>query len=158
MEYDPAVISYEKLLEVFWDSHTPDMPPWSRQYMSIIFYHNEEQKRLATVSKDLQAVRTKGRVYTEIVPIREFYLAEDYHQKYRLRSDRDLMKEFSTMYPAKEDFVNSTAAARINGYLDGYGGHGELLEGLSGLGLSQTAGEKLIRTVKKRKGKVACKL
>ena len=110
------------------------------------------------VSKDLQAVRTKGRIYTEIVPSREFYLAEDYHQKYRLRSERHLMREFSTMYTAAEDFVNSTAAARINGYLDGYGTHEDLMEELSGFGLSPAADKKIMEIVKRRKGRVACTL
>ena len=118
--------------------------------MSIIFFHNDEQKRLATVLKDLQATRMKGRIFTEISPLTEFYLAEDYHQKYRLRSERDLIREFSDMYPEEEDFVNSTAAARINGYLGGYGTLEELLEDLPGFGLSQAAGKRLIEVVKRR--------
>ena len=118
--------------------------------MSIIFFHDDEQKRLATVSKDLQATRMKGRIFTEISPLTEFYLAEDYHQKYRLRSERDLMREFSAMYPEEEDFVNSTAAARINGYLYGYGTLEDLLKELPGFGLSPKAGKKLIEVVKRR--------
>jgi len=118
--------------------------------MSIIFFHNDEQKRLATVSKDFQATRRKGRIFTEISPLTEFYLAEDYHQKYRLRSERDLMREFSAMYPEEEDFVNSTAAARINGYLDGHGTLEGLLKELPSFGLSQAAGKKLIEAVKRQ--------
>ena len=125
--------------------------------MSIIFFHNDEQKRLATVSRGLQSARTKGRIFTEIIPLTEFYLAEDYHQKYRLRSERNLMREFRAMYPEEEDFVNSTAAARINGYLDGYGTLEDLLEELSGFGLSPAAGKRLIEIVERRKGRVACK-
>ena len=86
-----------------------------------------------------------------MIPLTEFYLAEDYHQKHRLRSDRDLMNEFKAMYPAEEDFVNSTAAARINGYLDGYGTLEDLLAELPGLGLSPAAGKKLMEIVKRRR-------
>jgi len=118
--------------------------------MSIIFFHNDEQKRLATVSKDLQATRRKGRIFTEISPLIEFYLAEYYHQKYRLRSERDLMREFSAIYPEEEDFLNSTAAARINGYLGGYGTLEGLLKELPGFGLSQAAGKKIIEAVKRQ--------
>lgn len=119
--------------------------------MSIIFFHNDEQKRRATVSRELLSARTKGRVSTKMIPLTEFYLAEDYHQKHRLRSDRDLMNEFKAMYPAEEDFVNSTAAARINGYLDGYGTLEDLLAELPGFGLSPAAGKKLMEIVKRRK-------
>ena len=50
MDYDPTVISYTKLLDVFWDSHDPSLPSDSKQYMSIIFYHNDKQKELAIES------------------------------------------------------------------------------------------------------------
>jgi len=124
--------------------------------MSIIFFHNDEQKRLAMASRDLQSARRKGRISTKIFPLTEFYLAEGYHQKHRLRSKRDLMREFRTMYSEEEDFVNSTAAARINGYLDGYGTAEHLLEELPGFGLSPAASTTLIEIVKGRKGIVAC--
>jgi peptide-methionine (S)-S-oxide reductase len=158
VDYDPTVISFDKLLDVFWDSHNPYAPSFSRQYMSIIFFHNDEQKRLAIASMQHEATRTKRRIFTEILPFSNFYLAEDYHQKYRLRSERDLMTEFSAMYSSTEDFVNSTAAARVNGYLDGYGTLEDLMDELPGFGLSQTANKKLIEIVKSRKGKVACNL
>ena len=119
--------------------------------MSIIFFHNDEQKRLAIASTDLEANRIKRRVFTEILPFTKFYLAEDYHQKYRLRSERDLMMEFSAMYSSTEDFVNSTAAARVNGYLDGYGTLEDLMDELHGFGLSQGANKKLIEIVTNRK-------
>ena len=117
--------------------------------MAIIFYHNEEQKRLAAESKEREAVRRKGKIYAEMVPAGEFYLAEDYHQKYRLRGDRDLMKEFNAIYTASRDFINSTAAARVNGYLDGYGTLADLQPELNGFGLSPAAGRKLLDLVKK---------
>lgn len=152
MDYDPDVISYEKLLEVFWGSHTPDSQPWSRQYMSIIFFHDEAQKKSAMESKARQGDKVRGKIYTEILPFSRFFLAEDYHQKYRLRSDKILMRDFNAIYPAAADFVNSTAAARINGYLGGYGTYERLVEELPGFGLSPAARDRLMEVVKRPNG------
>ena len=136
IEYDPAVISYEELLDVFWSSHSPTNSPWSRQYMSILFYHNDEQKRLALETRDREVARLGREVFTEIVPFSEFYLAEAYHQKYRLQQVSALMREFRAMYPDDDDFVSSTAAARINGYIAGYGTVERFQEELNSFGLS----------------------
>lgn len=80
--FDPTIISFETLLDVFWHMHDPktlnqqgnDIGP---QYRSAIFYHDEEQKRIAEASKK----KVAGAV-TEIVPFTAFYPAEDYHQDY----------------------------------------------------------------------------
>ncbi len=158
MDYDPAVISYERLLDVFWDSHDPASAPWSKQYASIIFYHNDEQKKLAIESMRREEAMIKSKIVTVILPYKDFYLAEDYHQKYALRFEPELLKELSAMYPANRDLVNSTAAARINGFLDGYGTLADLQEQLPGFGLSPKAGNLLINDVKKRPGRAGCKL
>lgn len=93
--YDPAVISYEELLEVFWQTHDPttrdrqgnDVGP---QYRSVIFYHTEEQKQLAEhYQQKLDASGVFARpVVTEIVPFSEFYRAEAYHQNYFAENPR----------------------------------------------------------------------
>ena len=87
--YDPSKISYAKLLDVFWHNIDPTVQnrqfcDTGRQYRSAIFYHNDEQKRLAEESKKALEVsgKIKGRIYTEITPASEFYSAEEYHQKY----------------------------------------------------------------------------
>ncbi len=87
--YDPAVISYSKLLDVFWHNIDPTVKDRQfcdagSQYRSAIFYHNEEQKRLAEASKKAleQSKRFPGPIYTEIVAATTFYPAEEYHQKY----------------------------------------------------------------------------
>ena len=147
IEYDPSQVSYEQLLDVFWSSHNPTRRSWSRQYASIIFYHDEEQRRLAEETKERQAARAQGEILTEIVPAGEFTPAEAYHQKYRLRQSPAFMGEFSAIYPHDDDFAASTSAARVNGYL---GGHGTC-EGLRGevdsLGLSAEGGERLLEIV-----------
>ncbi len=158
LDYDPAVISYEQLLDVFWDSHNASVPSWSRQYMSIVFTHDEEQKRLAAESRDREAARTKSTIVTEIRSAGEFFLAEGYHQKYLLRSEREILREFTAIYPSEKDFVNSTAAARVNGYLDGYGTPADLKTELPELGLSPEVGQRLTVIVSRRPGRTGCRI
>jgi methionine-S-sulfoxide reductase len=143
IDYDPTQISYEELLDIFWESHDPTQRPFSRQYMPFLFYHNEEQKRLALQTRDREAAEAGGTIYTEILPASEFYLAEAYHQKYLLQQVPELMQEFNAMYPNPEDFVASTAAARANGYVGGYGSATALQETLDGFGLSPAGNQKL---------------
>jgi peptide-methionine (S)-S-oxide reductase len=151
IDYDPTQISYDKLLEIFWASHNPAQRSWSRQYKAAVFYHDEEQKRLAVETRDREAARRKTPIATEILPATTFYRAEDYHQKYRLRQDSVLMNEFKAAYPSDTEFVDSTAAARVNGYLDGYGTLESLQEELDDLGLSPAASKKLEEVVKNRR-------
>ena len=143
MDYDPAKITYEELLDVFWDSHNPTTPAWSKQYMSIIFYHDEEQKRTAEASKAREAARRGQEIVTPILPAPEFYRAEDYHQKHSLRNRNEFLKEYLTIYPDGDDFVDSTAVTRMNGYVGGNGTLDALEEELDILGLSPEARQKL---------------
>ena len=76
---------------------------------------------MALESKVQVEAKVKGKVLTEILPATDFNLGEDYHQKYYLRGDSSLLKEFKAIYPKELDFVNSTAAARVNGFMGGYG-------------------------------------
>jgi len=89
VEYDPAKVSYDQLLGIFWDNHDPTQlnrqgPDFGTQYRSAIFYHSHEQEREAQASK--LALEKSGRysrpIVTEIVPATTFYEAEDYHQQY----------------------------------------------------------------------------
>ncbi len=147
IEYDPTQISYQELLDIFWSSHSPTARPWSRQYASIIFYHNQEQKQLAEASMDREATSRGKPIYTEIVPFARFYLAETYHQKYRLQQVPALFSEFRDLYPQDDEFINSTATARVNGYLGGYGSLAALQAEIEDLGLSQAGRQTLLEMV-----------
>jgi peptide-methionine (S)-S-oxide reductase len=147
IDYDPDQISYQELLDLFWSSHSPTSRPWSNQYASIIFYHDEEQKQLAEASLDRLAAEADGQIFTQIVPFSEFYLAEAYHQKYRLQQAPRLLEEFRTIYPDEEDFINSTAAARLNGYAGGYGTPATLEAEIGELGLTPEQQERLLEIV-----------
>jgi len=134
VEYDPTVISYEKLLKIFWSCHDPtsinrqgeDEGP---QYRSVIFYHSEEQRKAALKSYEQL---TKARAFrlpivTQLVPMQAFYPAEDYHQNYysgmrqsaaRRRastSKAKVVQRKSTTNPRPGQNPRSTAASANSG-------------------------------------------
>lgn len=87
IEYDPTRITYERLLEVFWQAHDPTTPnrqgaDEGTQYRSIILYRDQDQKQTAERSKQKAASQFKQPIVTEIVPLTRFHPAEDYHQDY----------------------------------------------------------------------------
>ena len=89
VQYDPARISYDQLLNIFWENHDPTQvdrqgPDWGSQYRSAIFFHTPEQERAATASKEQldHSGQFKKPIATQIVPAVTFYPAEDYHQQY----------------------------------------------------------------------------
>jgi peptide-methionine (S)-S-oxide reductase len=87
--YDPSKVSYEKLLDVFWENHDPTQlnrqgPDWGTQYRSAIFFTSPEQQAAAQASKAAleSSHRFSRPIVTQIVPAATFYEAEDYHQQY----------------------------------------------------------------------------
>ena len=89
IEFDPYSVSYEKLLDLFWDIHDPTTlnrqgPDIGDQYRSVIFYHTPEQEAKTRASKEKleQSGRFQNPIVTKIEPAKEFYPAEEYHQKY----------------------------------------------------------------------------
>jgi peptide-methionine (S)-S-oxide reductase len=89
VEYDPHQLSYEKLLDVFWENHDPTQlnrqgPDWGTQYRSAIFFTSPEQEAAAKASKKRlgESGRYRQPIVTQIVPASTFYEAEDYHQQY----------------------------------------------------------------------------
>jgi methionine-S-sulfoxide reductase len=149
VDYDPAQTSYERLLAVFWATHNSCAQNGTRQYMSAVFYHDDAQKKLALESLDREQAKRGARVTTEILPVKVFYVAEDYHQKYLLREEASPMKDFKAMYPGPKDFMNSTAAARVNGYLGGHGSEEMIRKEIDRLGLSPQSAQTLVRLWKR---------
>jgi peptide-methionine (S)-S-oxide reductase len=149
VDYDPTQISYEKLLDLFWDSHAPTQPAFSRQYRSAIFVADRAQRRLAEETCAAQSARRKRTLYTAIEPLGPFHRAEDYHQKYYLRRYGDLMREFADY--TDEEFVDSRVAARLNGCL-GAGGTPEMIgEALAALGLPAATCRRFIDAAQRRR-------
>ena len=87
VEFDPKVVSYEKVLETFWEAHDPTTlnrqgPDSGTQYRSIILYSSEAQRAAAGKSKTEAQKHFRQPIVTEIVPLKKFYKGEDYHQDY----------------------------------------------------------------------------
>jgi len=88
VEFDPSVISYAQILDVFWHCHDPTSlnrqgPDVGTQYRSAIFCHDQDQEKTAKQSKEqLQNLKPGKKIVTEILPAPEFYKAEEYHQQY----------------------------------------------------------------------------
>jgi methionine-S-sulfoxide reductase len=111
--YDPSTVGYEQLLEVFWRNVDPtqsdgQFADHGRQYRTAIFYHNEEQKRLAEASKERLAKSGKfdKPLVTEIAPASTFYPAEDYHQDYYKKNP--LRYKLYRIGSGREGFLNKT--------------------------------------------------
>lgn len=148
IDYDPERITYAELCALFWESHTPTSRRWGRQYRNAVFYHNADQRRQALESKAALEQKIDETVHTEIVPIRSFTWAEEYHQKYLLKSRPELARKMMRIYPDKRDFNNSTAVARLNGYVGGNGSRKQLRRDIGRLGLDERGQERLMRLVR----------
>jgi len=95
VKYDPSVVSYDELLDIFWNCHNPTTPnrqgpDIGSQYRSAIFYHTPEQEAAARASKERleESGRFNRPIVTEITPASAFWRAEEYHQKYLLKHGR----------------------------------------------------------------------
>ena len=143
--FDPAVVTYDTLLTVFFAAHDPRDNGWnSRQYRSAIFVHDAAQRAKAEAAL-AGWVAVNGPASTAIEPAGVFTQAEDHHQKFYLRQSGPVWAEVAPRYADGEVLVRSTAAARINGWL----GEAEVSSvyiraHLADVGLSVPVGEALI--------------
>jgi len=120
IDFDPEVVSYEDLLQRFWDGHYCASDIGMRQYRNALFYHNEEQKRLAEKTRSLAAAKAGipvEAVKTAILPAGTFTYAEAYHQKFSLTSHRELRAFLGESYPTGKQLADSTVATRLNAWL-----------------------------------------
>ncbi len=97
LRYDPALVTYDNLLQLFWENHDPTEvnrqgPDIGSQYRSVIFYHTQDQQDRAENAKSI--LETSGKfnvpIVTEILPAATFYPAEDYHQKYLMKRGQNV--------------------------------------------------------------------
>jgi len=120
LEYDPRLTTFRNILDFFWNHHDPhSAKACSRQYRSLIFYHNDEQRMVAMTSLRERERITGKKLPTLVIPAQEIVMAEDYHQKYLLQKQGWLLAELEL--EKTEDLVHSMVAARLNGYTNGYG-------------------------------------
>lgn len=138
IDFDPDQLSYPALLAEIWAHRRGGRSYGGRQYMEAVFAADATQEA---------AARAQG-VTAPIITGARFYRAEDYHQKYYLRHDSILFREFADYMPAQ--FVDSRVAARLNGYVAGRGGPAQLREEIDSFGLSSAANGQLERVVAHR--------
>lgn len=151
--YDPSRISFERLLDEFWAAHDATAPAWSRQYMSAIWTCDAGQEHAAAASRDRLEATLRRPVLTEIRELARFHPAEDHHQKYYLRGNAELCREFEEMYPDFAGIVGSTAAARVNGFLGGEGSLSGLVDEIDRYGLTQRGRERLLDLARARRAR-----
>lgn len=147
VDFDPSLISYRELLEIFWQEHRPERRSLKRQYMAAVFYAGEAQAHAAKESLERVRETASREVHTRVLPLDGFYVAEDYHQKYYLRRDADLLPEFQHYSP--KAFTGSTVAARLNAYVGGAASEAQLAGELDSFGLSPRAQQRLLAQVRR---------
>ncbi|MDQ0428021.1 peptide-methionine (S)-S-oxide reductase [Planomicrobium stackebrandtii] len=122
IEFDPSVISYEEILREFWGHHYPNRDNYKgRQYISLLHYHTEQQhKTIGLIRKEMEA-KLEEPIETEISPFTGFTRAEERHQKYYLKRYPKALEQLAKIYPERELLEDSTFAARLNGFVKGFG-------------------------------------
>lgn len=120
IEYDPRLVNFRQLLEVFWSSHDSRQvfgqgPDVGNQYRSIIFVNGTEESRLAAVSKEREQTKSRSSIVTtQLQELGTFYPAEPEHQKFELKRNPFLLQLIGNM--VEEELEKSSLAAKLNGY------------------------------------------
>ena len=150
IEFDPKVISFQKLLDVFWGSHDECGRVWSTQYKAVLWTHGEAQAKIARESAAKQAKARGKALTTEVVKAPTFWIAEDYHQKYNVRRYKGLLDAVLGETYSEKDLRESTAVARVNGWVSGYGKKDEILAEVQRLKFSDAARKELKNVLGRR--------
>lgn len=140
IDYDYTKTTYEALLDIFWESHNSTLCH-KPQYMSAIFYHDDEQKKLAEESKMKRQKSETREIVTKILPVDVFYEAENYHQKYALRNYTEI---FDSLDLEGKQLINSHVAAKLNGYLGGSGKKNMFEEEWKMFGISENVAKMIL--------------
>ena len=139
---------------MFFAWHNPCSSAWSTQYRSAAFPRNAEQRSVLEAAAQKIAEASSKPVQTSIEDFTGFTLAEDYHQKYRLRRIRSATAEFEAMFPTTESFLGSVAVTKANAYVGGYGTSEDLRSDdlskgkLGQLGLSEMAQNAILKAAR----------
>lgn len=151
IDYDPKIIGYPELLDLFWNNHEYGLTTRiKRQYMSLVIFHDEEQRTIAEESMEKEQRQRGEPLVTELKRFERFYPAEDYHQKYRLQAHPWLLE--TLRLKKNEDLLNSPLAAKLNGYLAGAVSSSQFERELPSLGLSEDAAQYVRRYVVENQG------
>lgn len=147
VEFDPAALSLEQLLDLFWSHHDPFHVHGRGQYRALLLGENREAaERLRRAARALEESVSR-RVVTEVFE-GPFHRAEDYHQKWRLRRRESLFSDLGRNYPDERSLLDSVAATKLNGYVGGHGTRAQLERDIGRLGLSKTGQAELLETAR----------
>ncbi|QTD40944.1 peptide-methionine (S)-S-oxide reductase [Sporosarcina sp. Te-1] len=129
VDFDPKIIPYEDILRYFWRNHYPNRDEYKgRQYISLLRYHGDVQKEAIGRIKREMEIELGELIETDIGPFESFTLAEERHQKYYLKRYPGALEQLHDIFPTPEHLVNSTVAARLNGFVKGFRTRASLLE------------------------------
>lgn len=150
VEFDPAVLTYEEILRIFWNNHNPiNINGYKgRQYQSMLLYRSPGQRE--AIQHVLEELRASGKEEpaTEIHPFTIFYPAEEKHQKYYLKRHPDAVGKLLGLYSSISDMDRSTLAARLNGLAKGYTNRSGIVEEVKRWPLPERERERIIGRVK----------
>ncbi len=118
-----------------------------RQYISILFYHDEQQKEIIVTEKKKWEEIKQGDIQTVIAPFSSFTNAEDYHQKYYLKRYATAVEPLKQLFHSHEEFKRATLTARLNGIAKGFGKMSELITEIDSWGLTSKQKEKISETI-----------
>ncbi|GGA42378.1 peptide-methionine (S)-S-oxide reductase MsrA [Paenibacillus physcomitrellae] len=123
IQFDPSILTYEQLLNLFWDQHNPvNINDYKgRQYLSLLLPRSEQQRKaISRVAEERKARGDSRPEGTEVADFEVFYPAEERHQKYYLARFPDALDKLRAEYPSMEALLDSTLSARLNGLAKGY--------------------------------------
>jgi peptide-methionine (S)-S-oxide reductase len=119
VEFDPGTIAYRDLLEMVFNSHNPQHQTRKTQYQNVVLVATAAQQATLNEFLTTQGLTVDG-IGTRIEQLSRFYVAEDYHQKYKLRSVSSLMDTFEAAGYGDNELRESPIAAKLNGYAAGH--------------------------------------
>ena len=149
IDYDPDAITYDELIDIFFESHNETLRPYDQRVKSLIFYRNDDEREIAKAKLDEVRARTPENesVYTELKAFEVFYLAEPEHQNRSLKLEVSLYKELEQMFRSEDKILLSILVSKLNGYIYGYGDMEGALEVLEISGLSEASKARVIDVI-----------
>nr|WP_243150737.1 peptide-methionine (S)-S-oxide reductase [Clostridium sporogenes] len=145
--YDSSKITFENLLMVFQKNHNYTVRPNLLQYNSAIFYNNEIEKEVCLIWKTNKGDELNKEILTNISPIKKFYYAEFYHQKYYVQLEPVIMSNLRSMFSTGNDLISSPLCHKLNAYLGGYNTFKNLNKEIKDFNLSQDSKNRLLSIV-----------
>lgn len=152
IDFYPKVLAYEEVLRHFWRNHYPNRDEYKgRQYISLLRYHNDEQKVSIDQVKREMEQELGEQIETDIAAFTQFTLAEERHQKYYLKRYPKALDQLQDLFPNAEALVNSTFSARLNGFVKGFVSRTELVHEINAWPIDNSARELMTERLMKMK-------